>query len=58
MIWPGAPSQIGDFTFKQRYISNNGKLIKLNYKIKRRIVVPTFYFTKNLNGLYYLETKK
>lgn len=53
-IWEGAPRQIGDFVFFDKWVTKNGKRIKLKYKVKN-IRMQTYYYTKNLNGKAYIH---
>lgn len=53
-IWEGAPRQIGDFVFFDKWVTKNGKKIKLKYDVKN-IRMPTYYYTKNLNGTAYIN---
>lgn len=50
-LWEGAPKQIGDITFKPIYIENYGRKIKISYRTKNGIVLPTFYYSSDLKGL-------
>jgi hypothetical protein len=53
-IWEGAPRQIGDFVFFDKWVEKNGKKIKLKYRVKN-IRMSTYYYTKNLNGKAYIH---
>jgi hypothetical protein len=53
-LYEGAPRQLGDFVFFDKWVEQDGKKIKLNYKVKRNRIL-TFYYTNNLNGISYID---